>query len=455
METHSAPAPTDSKADGLSNDAQWNIGSLACNRSRTATMFAGGLFGVALLLQSTSCTRPQLVEDATLNQERLYEIVERTSRVSRMEVIHPLSVKLVGREEIRTLLHDNRSSITESDKREAIETGRKIMGLTSNFNNANAEHHALLSRTALGMYLPQKKTLYLVAEPARSAQGGIHLSSLGNLGQEITLAHEIIHALQHQHYPFLFEPKQRLWGQQMDATLSLHAAIEGDATLWSTHTAGFRGAAKDPEKVIEESQDAWGPFADLSVWQRDLLTFPYTYGYRFAYHEGKAALESPPASTEQILHSDGGRRRSFQAIDLSAFGRSIEQKGCRAIHQDTLGELMLSWWIRNLDANVPRQAWEGWDGDRWITAQCEEQEIAWLTSWDTESDAIEFKKALAGVIGTFQARATLSSLIIERQGQDVVLVSHAFEDNLPELKRFARRARVTTRHELAAHFFLN
>ena len=52
---------------------------------------------------------------------------------------------------------------------------------------------------------------------------------------------------------------------------------EGDATLWSAQTVGFMGTAKDPEKVIEESQDAGGPFADLSIWQRELLAFPYTY----------------------------------------------------------------------------------------------------------------------------------------------------------------------------------
>ncbi|MBA2485294.1 MAG: hypothetical protein H0V35_04210 [Nitrospira sp.] len=60
-----------------------------------------------LLLHVTSCARPQLIENSKLNQERIYEVIERASAASGLRVLHPLSVKLIGRDEVSKLLQEH------------------------------------------------------------------------------------------------------------------------------------------------------------------------------------------------------------------------------------------------------------------------------------------------------------------------------------------------------------
>lgn len=335
-----------------------------CHRPGTVGLLARSMLVVGLFLPAASCAGPQLIENAALNQERIYEVIERASAASNMRVLHPLSVQLISRAEVSKILQEDATMTVQSDAWVARQAGQSAMGLSPESQGALSKQVALLSRTTAGLYVPGRKTLYILDEQARSAAGGIHLDSLGNLGKEVTLAHEVIHALQHQHYPNLFEWDEALWPQQTDATLALQAAKEGDATLWAAQSAGLLGRARDPKDVIEASQEAVGPLADTPRLVRELTLFPYTYGYRFAYHEGTAGLRSLPASTEQILHVESQGRRDFQAIDLSEFARSLETDGCRLLYQDTMGELTLSLWLRNLDSTVTQHVWDGWDGDR-------------------------------------------------------------------------------------------
>ena len=345
----------------------------------------------------------------------------------------------------------------QSDVLAARQDGYSAMGFLSGEAQDRYEH-GLLSRSLTGIYIREKKTLYIVSEHTQSEKGGIYLDSFGELGREVTLAHEIIHALQHQHYPEIFEPAEAVWRQQTDAAIAVHAAIEGDATLWAAQSLGFLGRARDPEEVLASSRNGgFGPLSDAPTLVRERIEFPYTYGYRFAYHEGNNGLKAPPASTEQVIHVDSGGRRAFLAIDLSDVATMIEGMGCRVLFQDTMGELTLSLWLRSFDSTTNQSVWDGWDGDRWISAECDNsREVAWLTSWDTEQDAHEFETAFAVITADVQRRTKLKSpLAAERSGREVVVASGGLWPQKDKLKRLANRARVTTRAELAAHFERN
>ena len=72
---------------------------------------------------------------------------------------------------------------------------------------------------------------------------------------------------------------------------------------------------------------------------------------------------------------------------------------------------MLSYWLRHFDATVAHLVWEGWDGDRWLAVKCTDgRAMTWLTSWDTEEDAVEFEQALARVTSAFQLAPTSTLL---------------------------------------------
>lgn len=119
-----------------------------------------------------------------------------------------------------------------------------------------------------------------------------------------------------------------------------------------------------------------------------------------------------------------------------------------------MGELTLSLWLRSFHSTTDQRVWEGWDGDRWIAAECENsREVAWLTSWDTEQDAGEFERAFAVITADFQLRGNLKSpLASERHGKEVVIASGGLWLEIDQLKRLSNQARMTTRAELAAHF---
>ena len=412
-------------------------------------------FVILLLLYLSSCAQPQLIENSKLNEGRIPDTVKRASYASGLPVNHPLSVTLINRTELHEIFQKRLALWKQSAVWVARQAGYRAMGFLPGEWQDVYEDAALLSRSAGGLYVPEKQTLYIVGEHARSEAGGIYLNSLGDLGHQLTLTHEVIHALQHQHYPESFELSETVWQQQADASVALQAASEGDASFWAARSIGLLGRARDPEEVLAFSRDSkFEPLSDAPPLLRERMTFPYTYGYRFAYHEGKKGLMPPPASTEQIIHVKDGGRRPFLAIDLSDFGSLLETKGCRIRFQDTMGELMLSLWLRSLHSTTDQNVWEGWDGDRWIAAECDNsREVAWLTSWDTEQDAKEFESLFAVIATDFQRRADLkSALASKRDGQEVIVASGGLWPEIGDLRRLAKRARVTTRAELAAHF---
>jgi hypothetical protein len=439
----------DCKADKVNAD-QLGQPKLVRGLARSAQCFVF----ILLLLCLPSCEQPQLIEDSKLNQHRIHETVSRASRASGLQATHPLSVKLLNRTELHEILRESVAATKQFNVLAARQDGYSAMGFLSG-EAQDLYEHGLLSRSVAGLYVREKKTLYIVSENAQSEKGGIYLDSLGDLGHEVTLAHEVIHALQHMHYPEFFEPPEAVWRQQRDAAIALQAAIEGDATLWAAQSIGFLGRARDPEEVLASSRNGgFGPLSDAPILVRERIEFPYTYGYRFAYHETKNGLRFPPATTEQVIHVDSSGRRAFLAIDLSDFAMMIERLGCRVLFQDTMGELTLSLWLRSFDSFAAQGVWDGWDGDRWIAAECNNsQEVAWLTSWDTEQDAQEFETAFTVLAAALQQRAKLKSpLAAERNGSEVVVASNGLWPQIGQLKRLAKRARVTTRAELAAHF---
>lgn len=430
-------------------------GSGPAKRNAGSGVLAEWGLPIVLLLCFSSCSKAQVIQESQLDDGRIQETIERASDASGLPVNHPLSVKLVDRNELREILRQNAVEAKQWEMSKAKQDGYNAMGFVPAEEQDVYEHTALLSRSVSGLYVPRTQTLYVVREHARSQAGGVYLNSLGDLDHETVLAHEIIHALQHLHYPDIFESKEAVWHYQADAAMALQAAIEGDANLWSAQSLGFWGRPRDPDDVIRLSK-AGGvdPLSDAHALVRERLVFPYTYGYRFAHHEGRNGLKQPPASTEQVIHIGTKGRSAFSAINLSNFAGSLSTRGCRLSFQDTMGELMLSLWLRSFNSMIDQQVWEGWDGDRWIAVTCgNSREVAWLTSWDTERDAVEFQRALTSIVTTWQQRADLrSALTIERIGREVVVVSDGIGADVGQVQALADRARVTTRAELSAHF---
>jgi hypothetical protein len=129
---------------------------------------------------------------------------------------------------------------------------------------------------------------------------------------------------------------------------------------------------------------------------RDQLVLPYTLGRAFAvalharggWPAVRAAWDAPPRSSEQVLHPEkyaaGEAPREVDPGPAPA--------GARPIADGVLGEAF----IRTLLGASAETAAAGWGGDRYRTWDVDGRTLlAWRSVWDSESDAREFREALA------------------------------------------------------------
>jgi hypothetical protein len=245
------------------------------------------------------------------------------------------------------------------------------------------------------------------------------------------------------------------WKSQDDVTAALQAALEGDALHYGFASLEVEppGAEELREALEEEERGrTHGALAEAPALLRLTVSFPYVHGYGLSLREGRALLASPPASTEQVLHAEK-RLESFHAIDLAALAGALPE-GCRARYEDTLGELGFSVLLRDLGASTDASAWEGWDGDRWVDADCGgARELVWLTAWDSDADAAEFAASYAQIAPAVAERAAMASPPAARVvGREVWIATPALAPLGERLDAFARRARVSDLPGLRAHF---
>lgn len=165
-----------------------------------------------------------------------------------------------------------------------------------------------LTDQVVGMYhAPTDELVVATADPGRPLDAV----------SEITLAHELDHALTDQRLP-----RPPSGGVSRDAQLAAQAVLEGDATLLSLRyldalvVGGDRRPARPPEasRALDE----------VPLLVRDLITFPYTWGRVFAEQiiddDGWAALDrayrDPPTTSLEILYPDRWRD-DFAPLEVS------------------------------------------------------------------------------------------------------------------------------------------
>lgn len=245
----------------------------------------------------------------------------------------------------------------------------------------------LLEQELAGFYEPSDRTMYLAAD-------------LGGREREATLAHELVHALQDQHYGL--ERLMAYAPDESDRQGALHALAEGDAT-----SAMFDQLLRDKGRVATELSDeliaiqvrAAAAFdtkiADVpGVLTRSLLA-PYIDGIAFVHWlrrrggwaEVDRAWSRGLSSTEQILHPE-----KFLSGELPVVVRAPElpsSSGLSRVYTDVFGEealrVVLEEWLPRRAAT---EAATGWGGDRVAVFRDQERVAAvWHLVYDDEASA--------------------------------------------------------------------
>ncbi len=364
------------------------------------------------------------------------KIEQRVVGLRELEPTGPIAPTLISRQE----LHDNLVRLqTDQYSQEEARQDADVLWLLRLIDDRNLDLFNLsidlLTERVLGYYDPETKELYVVNdEPS--------LSPLG----EMTVAHEMVHALQDQHTDLL-----RLTGDEVDGDRALaHSAlIEGDAEVTATrYVLQYFDRAKLLDLTTESNSGSSDVLDRAPAYIRDSLYFPYVEGVAFATQlyqlrgaEGQtAALADPPTSTEQILHPEKYLDERDEPLTVAMPDISAALgNGWKQSEPDTIGEFDLRVLLRENGAQDADGAAAGWGGGSYALYGSPDDAgggtlIVVSTVWDTGADADEYLAALgqtfgvddptSHVIGDDQGRYS----VVIRAGASVTLITGTDRD---------------------------
>jgi len=223
---------------------------------------------------------------------------------------------------------------------------------------------------------------------------------------EITLAHELDHALEDQQFSFK-DPKS-----SDDRALAYTALIEGSAT--SLMDDYLTRHFTNEEALTGLLGSAFQDTGDLPPFLEAQVLFPYLGGEAFiselrARADGQWDVVDTafrlriPDSTEQILHPDAYFDADEPKPVRLHVGRALGSGWTRAT-AGTWGELQTREMLA-LGGGNSRQAAAGWGGDRYELWQSGDENLLVMRwRWDTPRDKDEFQAGLLEWAGSKLAR---------------------------------------------------
>ncbi|CAN0408763.1 unnamed protein product [Laminaria digitata] len=290
----------------------------------------------------------------------------------------------------------------------------------------------LLTDQIAGFYDPDAKELYI-------------MTGLPEALQRPTMAHEIFHVLQDQHFDILAMQAPFDSKENGDFQIARSALIEGDATaLMIDFTLREEGQLPQGDVTtiaqmplitgglsvltlenLTSAQDVLGGAPDGSAPDspmsrapnalKESLLFPYLGGLRFvllahkqlgSWEEVDAIYANAPVSTEQIIHPERYFAKDYPVlIDFDPTAPLGE--GWKEIYRNVFGEfqmhLTLKQQLRLLrKPGAPlitvdiSAAVEGWGGDKILAMENADGDVllTHMSNWDTVQDAGEYYTAI-------------------------------------------------------------
>jgi hypothetical protein len=385
---------------------------------------------------------PAAIEAEAPIDTALDNALQRASALRELTPLGPIRHEFLSRDE----LVERAAAIAVRDTEVATIEGQTRLliwlGLAPTDFDYLATFRALSESSLAGLYDPKEDVLYVAED-------------LDPKVSEEALLHELVHALQDQHFDL-----QRLLDQAdtSDRQAAIRALAEGDA-LRATRPNEMRTI--DTE-YPESEHDATLNLIPEVIW-RDLRA-TYRDGLDLIQHLSpsgdwariNALWRNPPTSTRALLHPN-----ELESSQNSCLPDPLPQRGGpgTVIYDDVLGEqalrTMLEVWM---DRDRARIAAAGWQSDRLtLFRDGNAQSIVWQLRFDEASDAGE---ALQGFVlglppnastpaaasgrGWCKERPDRGAISLERRGRDIVLagtIANASEPLIRACPPAARWAR--------------
>lgn len=350
-----------------------------------------------LPLLCVAACRGQSVQDATtLEQHELDSLVAAlmpaAEQASGMSFRETPRAAVRGPDQVREYLLAKLASELPPERLDGLVAAYRLLGMIPDTLDVAGLFVDLYTEQVAGFYDPDSATLYAVSG------GSAEL-------RDLTLTHELIHALQDQYLPLDSILAAR---DDADRLAAAHAVLEGQANLatllillpdqdllrddanWQVIVDQF-GASR-PEMAVFNA-------APLVV--RSGLMFPYREGatfmrwFRNTHGEEQPFERGLPVSTEQILHPDryaaGDAPVSLQFLDEDA----------EVLHEDTFGEYEMHVLRASLAGigTVPTEPALGWGGDRLrVYRTTNGPALVWYSVWDRDYFADRFVERIVAML---------------------------------------------------------
>ncbi len=371
-------------------------------------------------------------DDAVVEEDELETVVYRS--MARVEVLRELPfegdvpVELLSREEFRE--ENDRSFENLSEEEHLFENARfETLFMVDREADAVEEYRGLYGGAVVGYYDPADDRVVLVSESADPDALEV---------DEVVLAHELLHALQDQHFDL-----QRYDRETRDQANAKNGLIEGDA-VWIETEYEERCAeewacllpadapSEDPDEEFDgtPSEFNWGIY--FTLYQ------PYSDGPAYVEYlledDGwdavNAAYDDPPASTSEVIRP--GEEREPVAIEFE--DTSSDDWGLLEVDnetaRDSFGEAAMAsmfahgaldgptgpsvvsreeflatdedGYIQTIEYDQPYT--DGWAGDEFVVYVTDEETIdesgsVWQTEWTSADDAEAFAEGYLELLG--------------------------------------------------------
>lgn len=313
--------------------------------------------------------------------------------IRQLELLEPLDISVQNRDDLREMLLDSFDdySPAEQDRDQRVMI---LFGLIEPGTDLVQLQLDLLGEQIAGYYDPETKAMVVV-----STGDGERMSA----SDEITFAHETVHALQDQHFDLVNVFDDAMLGGD-DEYLAMSALVEGDASL-----AQVQYIVEHPALLLQLQSE----LASLDSTELDnapafisgTLLFPYDQGLNFVmalYDEGgwdlvDHAFTNLPQSTEHILHPEKYLANEAP-VDVTVYD-PLPALGDNwdILEVNTFGEYIIRLFLDSGEVrpSAAKDAAEGWGGDQYVVAATDDETaLVWATEWDSEQDANEFFEVL-------------------------------------------------------------
>lgn len=291
------------------------------------------------------------------------DIVGTVSRTRGLAVTHPVARGVMSRQQIVARLRERMRREYPPGEVELEGAMLKSLGLIPEGMDYEQSMFDLLEEQVLGFYDPDEARLYIADWVPVS-------------GQAETMAHELTHALQDQHFHIAeYVHHERGHG---DAQVAAMALLEGDATASMLDYALSRRHMRvrelpDPDAMmrgqIDAAQQPRLAAAPRAI--RETLLFPYLTGFSMCarllregsdYSAIDALLRSPPQSSEQVLHAEKLSAREAPIAVAAVVPPAMSEWAIA--YDDVMGELNARLFFQGAVTDPQAEsAAAGWGGD--------------------------------------------------------------------------------------------